>query len=224
MTIDDTARADGLAALVKSRTDEAHRAAESSSFMADLLDGALPEAAYVELEAQSWFIYRALEAGGRTLAGNALVEPFLDDALLRLEGLEQDLEHHLGAHWRSSIAMLPATERYVERIAEVVATWPAGFVAHHYLRYLGDLSGGQIIRTKMSRTYGYDIDGVRFYIFDAIAKPKPYKDGYRAKMDALPIDDAESERFIAEVADAFRLNRDLFADLGGRFARNGAAV
>ncbi|QDQ97397.1 heme oxygenase (biliverdin-producing) [Tomitella fengzijianii] len=224
MTIEDTTQTQGLAALVKSRTDDAHRAAESSSFMADLLDGALPEAAYIELEAQSWFIYRALEAGGRSLADDALVAPFLDDALLRLHGLEQDLEHHLGARWRESISMLPSTERYAGRIAEVVDTWPAGFIAHHYLRYLGDLSGGQIIRTKMSRAYGYDTDGVRFYVFDSIAKPKPYKDRYRAKMDALPIGGAETERFIAEVADAFRLNRDLFADLGERYVRSGAAV
>lgn len=221
---DSTTRADGLAALVKSRTDEAHRAAESSTFMAELLDGRLPEAAYIELEAQSWFIYRALEAGGRALAGDPLVAPFLDDAQLRLGGLEEDLRFHLGPDWRSRVAMLPSTERYAERIAEVAAAWPAGYIAHHYLRYLGDLSGGQIIRTKMARTYGYERDGVRFYIFDEIAKPKPYKDAYRAKMDALGLDEAETDRFIAEVSDAFRFNRDLFADLGGRFSRTEAPV
>ncbi len=215
---------EGLAALVKRSTDAAHRAAESSPFMSDLLDGALPEAAYVELEAQSWFLYRALEAGGRELAGDPLVAPFLDDALLRQDALEADLRHHLGDDWRARVTMLPATERYVARLAEVAAEWPAGFVAHHYLRYLGDLSGGQIIRTLMARAYGYDADGVRFYIFDGIAKPKPYKDDYRAKMDALPLSDQEVARFIAEVDAAFGLNRALFDELGERFTRSGAAV
>lgn len=224
MSTDHDADTQGFAALVKSETDDAHRAAESSSFMSDLLGGALPEEAYVGLEAQSWFIYEGLEAGGRDLADDPVVAPFLDDALLREERLAQDLEFHLGAGWRTRIEMLPATARYVARLRAVARTWPVGFVAHHYLRYLGDLSGGQIIRTLMTRTYGYDTDGVRFYIFDAIEKPKRYKDAYRTKMDELDLSAAQKQQFIAEVEAAFLFNRDMFAELGERFLRAGATV
>ena len=209
----------GFAAQVKAATDPAHRDAEGSQFMSQLLDGQLPREAYVALLSQQWFIYSALEAGGRNLAADPLVAPFLHDTLLREQALEQDLEFHLGAGWREQITALPATERYTDRLREVSTTWPAGFVAHHYLRYLGDLSGGQIIRRIMERTYGFETDGVRFYIFDQIPKPKPFKDEYRAAMDALELDDDEKLRFIDEVSDAFRFNKDVFAELDGEVAR-----
>ncbi len=46
--------------------------------------------------------------------------------------------------------------------------WPGGYVAHHYTRYLGDLSGGQIIRDRAEAwDFARKGDGVRF-IFDAI--------------------------------------------------------
>jgi heme oxygenase len=103
----------------------------------------------------------------------------------------------------------------------VAFDWPAGLVAHHYLRYLGDLSGGQIIRRLVGRAYGLDTDGVRFYVFDEIPKPKPFKDAYRAALDAVPWDEEEKARVVAEVSLAFRLNRDLFADLGERHLPRG---
>ena len=210
---------EGFAAQVKIATDPAHRDAEGSQFMSQLLDGALPAEAYVALLAQQWFIYRDLEAGGRALAGHPLVDPFLHDSLLREQALEDDLAFHLGAGWRDKVTALPATERYTARLRAVSPDWPAGYVAHHYLRYLGDLSGGQIIRRIMERTYGYDTDGVRFYIFDDIAKPKPFKDAYRAAMDALDLREEEKLRFIDEVGAAFNYNRDLFIQLDGEVAR-----
>ncbi len=208
-----------FAARVKAATDPSHRDAEGSRFMSQLLDGKLPCEAFVALLAQHWFIYRDLEAGGRTLADDPVVIPFLHDSLLREKALEHDLAFHLGDDWRDRITALPATERYAARLREVSAEWPGGFVAHHYLRYLGDLSGGQIIRRIMERTYGFETDGVRFYIFDEIPKPKPFKDGYRAAMDAIDLGEGEKLRFIDEVSAAFRFNKDLFAEFDGEVAR-----
>lgn len=105
------------------------------------------------------------------------------------------------------------TTRYVERLREVAYEWPAGFVAHHYIRYMGDLSGGQIIRRMLERAYGYTTDGLQFYIFDDIPKPKVFKDTYRAKLDAAPLTPEDQQRVIDEVNFAYRLNGDLFAAL-----------
>lgn len=218
-----TKTAEGFAARVKIATDPAHQDAEGSQFMTQLLAGKLPAEAYIALLAQNWYIYRDLEASGRALAGNPLVEPFLHESLLRQAALEQDLEFHLGGDWRDKVSALPATERYAARLREVSPDWPAGFVAHHYLRYLGDLSGGQIIRRIVERTYDYETAGVRFYIFDDIAKPKPFKDDYRAALDALDLDEGEKVRFIDEVSAAFQLNKDLFVELDGEVARMQAA-
>ena len=47
-----------------------------------------------------------------------------------------------------------------------------------------------------------------------MAKPKRYKDGYRARLDALGLSPAETERVVDEVRVAFTLNQQLFAELG----------
>lgn len=203
----------GFAERIKTQTDAAHRRTEQSRFVGDLLAGKLTPAAHAALIAQTYLVYRTLEDAGRTHAENRLVAPFLGDELLRTGALEADLEFLLGAQWRDQVVASPATQRYIDRLDEVAYDWPAGFVAHHYIRYLGDLSGGQIIRRMLERAYGYETDGLRFYIFDGIEKPKLYKDAYRAKLDSAPLSADEQQRIIDEVNLAYELNGALFADL-----------
>lgn len=208
-----TATTPGLAERIKTQTDAAHRRTEQSRFVGDLLGGKLTAAAHAALIAQTYLVYRTLEEAGRAHADHPVVAPFLGDELLRTAALEADLEFLLGADWRTKVTASPATQRYVDRLNEVAFDSAAGFVAHHYIRYLGDLSGGQIIRRMLERAYGYTTDGLRFYIFDRIDKPKPYKDAYRAKLDNAPLSAADQQQLIDEVNLAYALNEALFADL-----------
>jgi heme oxygenase len=140
--------------------------------------------------------------------------PFLSPALTRIPALESDLEFLLGADWRTQIAPLPTSVRYVERIDTIAAEgWGGGFVAHHYTRYLGDLSGGQHIGKLMQRHFGFETNGIGFYLFDEIADPAEFKTHYRDELDAADWDAAEQERVIDEVLFAYRLNSELFVDL-----------
>ena len=130
-----------------------------------------------------------------------------------MPAIETDLEFLIGPDWFERIAPLDATRTYVDRIY-AISGWAGGFVAHHYTRYLGDLSGGQVIRTLLQRKFGFETNGVGFYLFAGIAKPKDFKDTYRAQLDAVDWDEAERERVLAEVNRAFELNRGVFAALG----------
>ena len=56
--------------------------------------------------------------------------------------------------------------------------------------------------------------GLAFYAFASVPKPRPYKDAYRARLDALGATPEEKARIVSEVQEAFRLNRALFAELG----------
>ena len=96
---------------------------------------------------------------------------------------------------------------------QVGSTWVGGFVAHHYTRYLGDLSGGLFIGKLMQRRFGFDTNGIGFYIFADIADPKEFKEHYRVQLDSAPWDEAEKERVIDEVLLAYRFNTELFEDL-----------
>lgn len=203
----------GFAERIRTETQQAHSDTENAGFVSDLLNGNLSPAAHADLIAQTWFVYEALERIGRDYADHPLVGPFLSDELLRTQALEDDLRFLIGEHWRTEIEPLPATVAYVDRLEQVAATAPEAFLAHHYLRYLGDLSGGQIIRRMLERAYGYERDGLRFYIFDRIPKTKPFKDTYRAKLDAAPLDSDQQQSVIDEANLVYGLNGALFADL-----------
>jgi heme oxygenase len=198
---------------LRERTRGGHSASEGAHFMDDLMTGKGSRDDYISLVAQHYFIYAALEAAAEKMQDDTDAAPFITPQLTRLPALESDLRFLLGDDWRSLITPLPTTTRYVDRLQTVAATWSGGFIAHHYTRYLGDLSGGQIIRTLMQRQFGFETNGVGFYLFDQIAKPKEFKDVYRAQLDAVSWSDEERERVIDEVMIAYRFNTELFVDL-----------
>lgn len=185
-----------------------------AAFMRDLMTGKGTRDDYIALVSQQYFVYQSLEAAGVAFAADQVAARFLTPQLTRLPAIEEDLHFLLGSAWRSGVRALPTTERYVRRIAEVTnQRWTGGFVAHHYTRYLGDLSGGQAIRGLMQRQFGFETNGVGFFLFDQIAKPKEFKRIYREQLDAVDWDETERERVIAEVGLAYRFTTELLVDL-----------
>lgn len=210
---------DSFSTVIRTASHEQHVEAETSSFMSDLLGGRLGVDAYARYTEQLWFVYEALESGADRLAADPVAGPFIQPELYRLGALERDLEHLRGADWRARVTALPATQAYADRVRECAAEWPAGYIAHHYTRYLGDLSGGQIIRDKAEKTWGFERkgDGVRFYVFEEVTNPAAFKRGYRELLDAVRADDLEKQRIVAECKKAFALNTAVFHALGEEF-------
>lgn len=199
---------------LRERTRGGHSASEGANFMDDLMKGNGSRDDYIALVAQHYFIYEALEGAASRFAADSDAAAFISPRLTRLPALRADLQFLIGDDWLSTIAPLPTTQRYTARINQIAAEgWAGGFIAHHYTRYLGDLSGGQIIRTLMQRQFGFETNGVGFYLFDEIAKPKEFKETYRDQLDAVAWSDEERERVIDEVMLAYTFNTDLFSDL-----------
>ena len=193
-----------------------HRDAENSTFMAALLDLKINPAGYSEYLARMLRVYQALEVTGRSLADHPVAGAVVDGALDRVAALKADL-----AFWsqgQEPKGTSPATDAYEARIIHTLRE-PELYVAHHYTRYLGDLSGGQVIGKKLAREYGLtNGTGTEFYLFRHIPKPKVYKDRYRATLNTLPVNEAQSEAIVDEVRRVFNLNGALFAELGTELA------
>jgi heme oxygenase len=210
---------DSFSTLIRTASQELHTEANTSTFMSDLLGGSLGVEAYARYTEQLWFVYDALESGVERLASDPVAGPFIRPELMRLASLERDLAHLRGPDWRSTLSPLPATRVYADRIAQCVRAWPAGYIAHHYTRYLGDLSGGQIVRDRAEKTWGFAKrgDGVRFYVFEQIPNPAAFKRDYRELLDAVRADELEKQRIVAECKRAFTLNTDVFWALSEEF-------
>ncbi|MGW0816802.1 biliverdin-producing heme oxygenase [Streptomyces viridiviolaceus] len=210
---------DSFSTVIRTASHEQHVNANTSTFMSDLLGGRLGVDAYARYTEQLWFVYEALEAAAGRLASDPVAGPFIRPELMRLPSLERDLAHLRGPAWRASLSALPTTRAYADRVRECAGRWPAGYVAHHYTRYLGDLSGGQVLRDKAERTWGFAKkgDGVRFYVFEQIPNPAAFKREYRDLLDGIRADDLEKQRVVSECKRAFALNIALLQELGEEF-------
>ncbi|MGW0703492.1 biliverdin-producing heme oxygenase [Streptomyces sp. NPDC002867] len=205
--------------LIRVASHEQHTRVGTSSFMSGLLGGRLGVAAYARYTEQLWFVYRALEDAAGTLRDDPVAGPFVRPELMRAPELERDLAHLRGPGWRSGVRALPATAAYAARIAECARDWPAGYVAHHYTRYMGDLSGGQVVRDRAEKTWGFAHkgDGVRFYVFEGVPNPAAFKRTYRALLDAVDADDLEKQRIVDECRRAYDHNSAVFRELDAEF-------
>lgn len=193
-----------------------HAESEGADFMANIMRGQASLQDYIDLVAQHYFLYAELERACAKLDTDPRTAAFAVPALLRLSALKRDLEHFYGADWQSKIAPVPATVAYNARIREVAeSNWQPGLVAHHYTRYLGDLSGGQMIAKRMRQQHNLDSDGVAFYEFNEIADLKAFKDEYRGWLDELGLvmSTGEQEKFLEEVAIAYDFNTQMFIEL-----------
>ncbi|GAB2466581.1 heme oxygenase (biliverdin-producing) [Xylanimonas ulmi] len=202
-----------LSDLLREGTRAEHQEAESQGFVTRLLAGELDVRAYASLAAQQHTIYAALEEASARIAADARGGSLVFAELARVPSIERDLEHLYGPGWRSQVRALPSVERYAARLRETATRLPE-YAAHAYTRYLGDLSGGQVIKRMMQRHYGMGAAGLEFYDFPQIPKAKPFKDVYRERLDGLGLDSAEAARAVAEARRAFQLNRAMFAELG----------
>nr|WP_209707032.1 biliverdin-producing heme oxygenase [Leucobacter exalbidus] len=194
-----------------------HSSSEGATFMEDIMRGKATKQDYIDLSVQHYFMYLALEEATAQHAGNATLAPFHRAELERIAALEADLAFLIGADWADQIAAVPATDAYAARIREVSAEgWIPGLIAHHYTRYLGDLSGGQMIARRVAKQHGLEGDGLSFYDFTALGSLDEFKAGYRGALDALGVtlNEAEQQRMLAEVGAAYGFNTAVFVDLG----------
>lgn len=198
-----------LSELVRSQTRVQHDAAERSPLMTELIEGAAL-GTHLELQVQLWFIYEALESQLDAWRNLPEIAAFHDPRLNRLPAIATSFSAVWGTGWRDQLRANPETLDYaadIRRCADQL-NGPR-FLAHHYTRYLGDLSGGRIIGRNLQRATGAADEVVGFYSFPDL-KPKPFKDEYRARLDSLPWDEAGRETFLAAVRESYVLNERMF--------------
>jgi heme oxygenase len=120
--------------------------------------------------------------------------------LNRTNSLLQDLEYFYGAEHLAELTdpslMTPAVEIYVKAMQNACAKSPALLVAHSYSRYLGDLSGGQILAKRLKKHVlglnetdsAWDAtEGLNFYHFNNLGNQSDFKNFYRERLNAAKV-------------------------------------
>lgn len=144
--------------------------------------------------------------------------------LNRREAIEKDLAFFYGqdrvAELINPETMTPAVKKYVQAMQDACAKSPALLIAHSYSRYLGDLSGGQILSKRLEKIVlmmdKQDRDateGLNFYQFNNLGNQTDFKNFYRERLNAAKVDQVTRDLIVAEAIQSFELNISLFDEV-----------
>ncbi len=208
-----------LATQLREGTKKSHTMAENVGFVKCFLKGVVEKNSYRKLVANLYFVYSAMEEEMERLQQHPILSQIYFPKLNRKQALEQDLCFYFGQNWRTEIAPSEAATAYVQRIHEIAASEPELLIAHSYTRYLGDLSGGQILKKIAQRAMNLEQDGTAFYEFAEIPDEKAFKNQYREIMNNLPVDQEMADKIVAEANAAFGMNMKMFMELEGNLIK-----
>jgi len=209
-----------LALALKEGTKESHSAAENTKFVASFLRGVVDYEEYRKLLTNFYYVYDTMEQRIRETE-DPMVQAIKSEDLERKEAIERDLEYYYGPDWKDKQTPSEACNKYCHRLNEVAEQNPYLLVAHHYTRYIGDLSGGKILKEITARVLNPPQGkGLDFYEFPSIPDAKLFKQNYRAVLDNLGTDSSQENALITEANYAFRLNMYMFDEIQGSASKS----
>ena len=191
------------------RIGKAHHQAEGMVFSRALLAGAASPAQVAALLRALAPAYRWLEAEAPAAASSLGATALPWQSLNRSTALENDL---------ALLNRLPqgpasaAGAAWLMRMQELAHTAPHRLMAHVYVRYGGDLSGGQQLGEQANRILqAAGLPNLSFWVFNAptSALKAALHDGF----EQLQLSSREEEELLEEAETAFHATQRLLAEL-----------
>ncbi len=205
-----------FAAILRQHTEALHREAERAGFVADLLHGRATRAGYAIYLRNLLPVYEAMERRISTDAAFPPENAFADPRLSRAEALRRDLRA-LGDN-RGGVILLEA-----RTYAAAVEESGAGLLGHAYARYLGDLSGGQILKPLLARTLDLAPTQLCFYDFPGV-DISGCKAALRGVLDRVETGTRDAAEIVDAALAAFRHTIALAPRVSAAASRPAAAV
>lgn len=201
-----------LSTTLRQSTREAHEAAENAPFMAALAAGHVLRDHYINYLQQLAAVYGSLDELSQQWRMDPEVGSLFDPHLAREGHIVADLNFFEQSPTLDRTTA--ATREYVDVLQQLARSNRLAAVAHHYVRYLGDLSGGQVVRPKVADALGLSgTFGLQFYAFD-LGRPLPaYRREYRRRLHDLPLRATEIDLVVRYAQHAFALNEAMFDSL-----------
>lgn len=191
-----------LSARLKAHTQAVHRRAERSGIIHAILTGTVSRAAYTRYLRNLHPVYVQLEARLQQHRISGLSAALSDPGLFRANKLRHDLEQIAGEHWSDSLPHQAGSRSYAARVANATDTQ---LVAHAYVRYLGDLNGGQVLQKILARTLGFEANELSFYRFPELTNLNQAISEFRQALDTFGMDN-DCSTILLEAQYAFELN------------------
>jgi len=195
-----------IVTLLYLRTKTLHVEAERSGIIRDLLRGEASREGYIVLLRNLLPAYRAMELGLERHRRSRRLRRLAAYRFDRAATIEADLVSLCGERWSQDVPLLATGELYAARIAKAAEGDGARLIAHAYTRYLGDLSGGQILQRLLARSLQLRPPELTFYDFPRFSDLEELKADYRRALDQAGTSFADGDAIVEEGALAFSHN------------------
>lgn len=194
---------------LRERTRELHATAERTGIVAEILHRRADLSGYALLLRNLLPVYRTMEQALAARRESAVVGLLVRPELDRADAIEADLGMIADLHGIGDRPQLPEAVRYVDAIRQAAEGPGVELIAHAYARYLGDLSGGQILRKLIQRSLDLPPEALTFYDFPDIPDIAAFKADYRMAIERAGDELGDFASIVEEGAHAFELNIEL---------------
>ncbi len=193
-------------------TAQAHRQAEGADFVKKLFRGQFTDSEYIQYLWALREIYVEMEKWMEKQSQHPALSLVFFPELFRTQSLNQDLQAWAGTTEPEVPNHLQAeVDNYIHRLKELAENRPELIVAHAYVRYLGDLSGGEMLGRVLQARFGDRALNFYRYDFDDFEAKKNL---YRERLDQIGEKWPDwIEEICQEAERAFDLNGALFQAL-----------
>ncbi len=228
---------------LRAATKALHTEVERAGVMRRLLRGDLAPAGYCLLLRNLHALYEALEAAIQTNHALPALQTLVPPTLWRTPALQHDLLLLHGNCWRAELPVAPAAQAYVLRLASLAVEQPALLAAHAYVRYLGDLNGGQMLARlvaplvaplvaqlvaplvtplvtplvqapeRRNEPQALQTLGLAFYRFEGTTSVDTLQTRFRLALNEQAQTELQAQALVQEACSAFVRHRDLFVEL-----------
>lgn len=211
-----------IAMMLREGTAEKHQETEKVPYLRAIFRGGLDAQTYTYQLESLLAVYTVMEELYRQNKDNPILAKLYFPTLFRENSLKEDIasfQKKFGTKLRGSVSK--ATQGYIDHIKKIANTKPELLVAQAYVRYLGDLSGGQAIKKVVAKTFELEgNEGTAFYEFPEIEDLMAFKGIYRQNLDTLPLDESQKAELLEEAKVTFDLNKFLFIELDSDLKEN----
>jgi heme oxygenase len=199
-----------LSSVFRLETRALHSRAERTGIVSDLLRGRATRRGYAILLRNLHPAYRQLEIGLERRGGQPGLSALARPEVYRASALAADLVNLCGPDWSQRLPLLSAGRDYADRVAAAADEGTGDrLIGHAYVRYFGDLNGGQVLKRRLETTIGLPPECLSFYDFPAIDDMPTFLRSYREGLDGSALWIADQSEVVDSALDAFSLNIEL---------------
>eukprot|EP01088_Endostelium_zonatum_P003781 TRINITY_DN14963_c0_g1_i1.p1 TRINITY_DN14963_c0_g1~~TRINITY_DN14963_c0_g1_i1.p1 ORF type:complete len:224 (-),score=59.61 TRINITY_DN14963_c0_g1_i1:129-800(-) len=193
-------------------TEAVHKKVEGHKYVEYLAKGELKIESYLQHLEDLSLVYETLEEEIRkNVERNLELEKIYFSCLERHLYIMADIQY-LQDELNLEVNPSSAARRYAERLREIGENAPLCLVAHAYTRYMGDVSGGMILKRFLSKRWPQATNMYDFTDLLTSEKKtiKAFKDLYKERLDSIILSPEQFYNVVKEAHLAFELAEELF--------------